>query len=65
MVGCRSTENRINNISAANKRMKPTMLTGLVLRLFSFLSVFCQVSFHCVSRIAAYARSVRQPNKGR
>jgi len=37
--------------------MKPTMLSSLVLRLFSFSSVQSQDSFHCVSRIAAYAPS--------
>ena len=36
-------------------RMKPTMLSGFVLRLFPLLSIQSQVSSYCVSRIAAYA----------
>lgn len=43
---------------APNKRMKPTMLSSLVLRLFSLLSVSNPVSHHCASRMAAYARVV-------
>ena len=35
-------------------RMKPTMLSSFVLRLFPLLSIQSQVSSYCVSRIAAY-----------
>jgi len=41
---------------AANKRLKPTMLSSLVLKLFSFLSVLGQALFHCIDRIEVYAR---------
>jgi hypothetical protein len=38
--------------------MKPTMLSSLVLRLFSLLSDLGQDSFHCKNRIAAYLGSL-------
>jgi hypothetical protein len=42
-----------------NQRMRPTLLSRFFVRVFSVLSVSSQVSLHCVSRKAAYARVVR------